>query len=493
MYRLLSFVAAMAFSAGACAQRVLSLDDCRSMALENNKQLNVARLNQEVALNTRKAARTKYLPRLTALGGYELTSREVSLLNDDQKTALNNIGSNVAGKMGGALNDMLSNFAGQGIITPQMAQTIGGLFSGMATPMAQTLNGIGSNIRKGLRTNNRNTFAASVMVTQPVYTGGAITAANRLADLNERLMAERLELSRQTTLYDIDQAYWLVVSVKHKEQLARNYLELVRKFDHDVKKMFEEGVATRSDELQVSVKVNEAEMQLMQAEDGVALSKMLLCQLCGMTYEEDITLTDENTENLSLPALYDGGESPTYNTRPELQMLQISVDMANTSTKLVRAAYLPQVAVTGGYLMTNPNLYNGFEKKFGGTWNLGVLVRVPIWSWNEGTYKVRATRAAARMAEMELFDAAEKIGLQVSQCRFKVKEAHRRYALAVKNVEKAEENLRCANLGFAEGVMQTTDVMAAQTAWLQSQTQKVEAEIEARLSDVALRKALGEL
>ena len=97
------------------------------------------------------------------------------------------------------------------------------------------------------------------------------------------------------------------------------------------------------------------------------------------------------------------------------------------------------------------------------------------------------------MAEMELFDAAEKIGLQVSQCRFKVKEAHRRYALAVKNVEKAEENLRCANLGFAEGVMQTTDVMAAQTAWLQSQTQKVEAEIEARLSDVALRKALGEL
>ena len=102
----------MAFSADACAQRVLSLDDCRSMALENNKQLNVARLNQEVALNTRKAARTKYLPRLTALGGYELTSREVSLLNDDQKTALNNLGSNVAGKMGGALNEMLSNFAG---------------------------------------------------------------------------------------------------------------------------------------------------------------------------------------------------------------------------------------------------------------------------------------------------------------------------------------------------------------------------------------------
>ncbi|MDD7318503.1 MAG: TolC family protein [Prevotella sp.] len=493
MYRLLSFVAAVTFSVNLCAQRVLSLEDCRNMALENNKQLNMARLNQEVALNTRKAARTKYLPRVSAIGGYELTSREISLLSDDQKNALDNIGTNVAGKMGGSLTQMLSDFAGQGLITPQMAQTIGGLFSNIATPIAQTLNGVGTNIKQGLRTNTRNSIAASVTVMQPVYTGGAISAANRLAELNEQLTVQRTELSRQTTLYEIDQAYWLVVSVKHKERLARNYLELVRKFDQDVRKMYEEGVATRSDELQVSVKVNEAEMQLMQAEDGAALSKMLLCQLCGMEAEEDITLADEDTENLQLPALYDGGERSSYQLRPELQMLQTSVDMTEASTKLARAAYLPQVAVTGGYLVTNPNLYNGFERKFGGTWNVGVLVSVPIWSWNEGTYKVRATKAATQIARLELSEATEKIGLQVSQCRFKVKEAHRRYALAVKNVEKAEENLRCANLGFSEGVMQTTDVMAAQTAWLQSQTQKVEAEIEARLSDVALRKALGEL
>lgn len=493
MERLLIFVAFIAVSIGAGAQRVLSLDDCRNMALDNNKQLNAARLRQEVAFNTRKAARTKYLPRVSALGGYELTSREISLLSDDQKTALNNLGTNTTGKVGGKLNEMLTGFVQQGIISPQVAQALGGLFSNAAAPMTQALNGLGNDIRQALRTNTRNKFAVSVMVTQPVYTGGAITAANRLADLNEQLMADRLELSRQTTLYEIDQTYWLVVSVKHKERLARNYLELVRKFNRDVQKMFEEGVATRSDELQVNVKVNEAEMQLMQAEDGVILSKMLLCQLCGIEYGENIKLADEDNENLSLPALYDDGETLSYHLRPELNMLQTAADMANISTKLARSAYLPQIAVTGGYITTNPNMYNGFEKKFGGTWNVGVIVRVPVWSWNEGTYKVRATQATAQIAKMELADATEKIELQVSQCRFKVKEARRKYNLAVKNVEKAEENLRCANLGFTEGVMQTTDVMAAQTAWLQSQTQKVEAEIEARLSEVALRKALGKL
>ena len=486
------------------AQKVITLDECRSMALQNNKQLNVARLGQEVAENTRKVARTKYLPRVSALGGYELTSREVSLLNDEQKSALNNIGTNIAGKAGSALTETLTGFVQQGVISAEMAQQIGGAFTNISTPVAQALNGVGSDVRRAFRTNNRNMFAASVMVTQPVYMGGAITATNRLAELGEKMSATKYELARQTTIYDIDQAYWLAVSLKHKERLARNFLELVEKFDSDVNKMFNEGVATRADVLQVDVKVNEAEMMVMQAEDGVALAKMLLCQLCGMPCDENITLADEDSNDLTPSTLNPqpstlnaspstlNAQRSTFN-RPELQMLQTAVDMSEASTKLARATYLPQVMLTGGYLVTNPNLYNGFEKKFAGTWNVGVMLRVPIWNWNEGAYKVRATKAATQIAQMELADATEKISLQVSQCQFKVKEAHRKYGVALKNVEKAEENLRCANLGFKEGVMQTTEVMTAQTAWLQAETMKVEAEIEARLSDVALKKALGEL
>ena len=94
---------------------------------------------------------------------------------------------------------------------------------------------------------------------------------------------------------------------------------------------------------------------------------------------------------------------------------------------------------------------------------------------------------------MELAEASEMIELQVNQSQFKVKEANKKYSMSLKNVEKAEENLRCANLGFAEGVMTTTEVMEAQTAWLQAQTQKIDAEIDLRLSQLGLKKALGVL
>ena len=179
--------------------------------------------------------------------------------------------------------------------------------------------------------------------------------------------------------------------------------------------------------------------------------------------------------------------------RPELMMLQNAVDLSKQTTRLVRAAFLPQVLLSGGYSMTNPNLYNGFERKFAGVWNVGVVVRVPVWNWFEGEYKVKASKATTCIAQLELNEIREKVELQVNQSRFKTIEASRKLQMATINVDKANENLRCANLGFKEGVIPSTDVMEAQTAWLQAQSQKIDAEIDLKLSQVNLKKALGTL
>ena len=477
------------------AQRVLSLDSCRAMALRTNKQVAVARMKQDVATNTRRAARTKYLPKVDAVGGYELLSKEVSLLNDDQKAALNNLGTNLVNGMSGSLTQTITGLAQQGLITPQQAQAFGQMASQSMPQLANTLNGVGTDIRRAFRTNNRNMMGLSVMVRQPVYLGGAITAANRIADINEQMMAHSADNIVQNTLYNVDQTYWLVVSLNQKNKLARSFLDLVTKLNSDVQKLIREGFATRADGLKVSVKVNDAEMAVTQAEDGLALARMLLCQQCGLPMDSQIVLEDENRDQLSAVSAADPdmGVETAWENRTELKLLGHAIDISRETTKLVRAAYLPQVAVVGGYMLTNPNVYNGFEKRFSGVWNIGLMVRVPIWNWQEGAYKVRATRAATSIASLELDEARELIELQVSQEQFKVKEANKKYGMSLKNVEKAEENLRCANLGFAEGVMSATEVMEAQTAWLQAQTQKIDAEIDVRLTQVGLKKALGVL
>ncbi len=493
IHKLLTLVLAT-FAFEAQAQQVLSLDSCRAMALRNNKTLSASRLQLDMARYTTKAAKTKYLPHVSALGGYELTNRPISLLSKSQKSEISNAGTNATGALGDNLSGALSNLAQQGVITSDQATALGNMFGQVGSKIGDAVNQVGQKLVDAFNTNTRQMYALSVMVTQPVYMGGAITAANRMAEISEDMAQNNINASQQATIHSIDQAYWTVVSVKHKKRLAESYLAVVKKLDDDVKKMIKEGVATRSDGLKVDVKVNEAEMSLTQADNGLALSKMLLCQLCGLDVDSDITLADEDAENLAAMGSNETvSREVAMENRPELKMLQNTVDLSRQATKVVRAAYLPQVMLTGGYLATNPNVYNGFQRNLSGVWNVGVMVRVPLWNWMEGTYKVRASKVASSIAELEKDDIKEKIELQVSQSQFKVKESNRRLAMATKNVENAEENLRCANVGFKEGVISTTDVMAAQTAWLQAQSQKIDAEIDVKLSQVNLKKALGVL
>lgn len=463
------------------AQRVLTLDECRAMALENNKQMQVSRVKQSIAENQRKSARTKYLPRVSALGAYEYTSRGISLLNKEQKALLNNLGE--------VFTSAIENEVSKLPLDPAKLKELAEMAAPYVSATQGTIDHLGQSLNEALQSNNHNTFAGAITLTQPLYMGGAIKTLNRVADIKEELAANTLEARRQATLYDIDNVYWQVVSLRHKQDLAESYLNLVKKLDHDVEKMTEAGLTTRSDKLSVQVRVNEAEMALAKVMDGLSLTKMLLCQLCGLPIDEPIELADEKADEIAAPAAIP--LTTNIDNRPELRLLQNAIDLTHQEVNLLKAENRPQVLFNGGYAMTNPNAFNGIQHRFGGFWHVGLQVRIPIWNWGDVKHKVQAAQEATTVANLELEDAREKIELQVSQNRFRVSEANKNLALAKSNIASAEENLRMAKRGFEEGVITPTTVMEAQSAWLMAQTQKIDAEIELQLSNTDLLKALG--
>ena len=463
------------------AQRVLTLDECRAMALENNKQMQVSRVKQSIAENQRKSARTKYLPRVSALGAYEYTSRGISLLNKEQKALLNNLGE--------VFTSAIENEVSKLPLDPAKLKELAEMAAPYVSATQGTIDHLGQSLNEALQSNNHNTFAGAITLTQPLYMGGAIKTLNRVADIKEELAANTLEARRQATLYDIDNVYWQVVSLRHKQDLAESYLNLVKKLDHDVEKMTEAGLTTRSDKLSVQVRVNEAEMALAKVMDGLSLTKMLLCQLCGLPIDEPIELADEKADEIAAPAAIP--LTTNIDNRPELRLLQNAIDLTHQEVNLLKAENRPQVLFNGGYAVTNPNAFNGIQHRFGGFWHVGLQVRIPIWNWGDVKHKVQAAQEATTVANLELEDAREKIELQVSQNRFRVSEANKKLTLAKSSIANAEENLRMAKRGFEEGVVTPTTVMEAQSAWLMAQTQKIDAEIELQLSHTDLLKALG--
>ena len=472
-------------SSGIQAQRTLNLDSCRTLALSNNKELQMSKEKVNAAHYQQKAAFTNFLPKIDMMGTYMRTEKEISLLSDDQKSAISNIGTAVA-PMGQKLQQILSS-------DPSLAPLLTPLQSVIGT-LPGALNQVGQGMVDALRTDTRNMFGGMVTLTQPIFMGGKIIAYNKITKFAEQLAESQHATELQDVILNTDQAYWQVISLVNKKKLAESFLDLVKKLDSDVSKMVAEGVATKADELSVKVKVNEAEMTLTKVENGLSLSKMVLCQLCGIPLDTPITLADESMENITLPDTYiEGNVNTALSNREELKSLELASKIYRQKVNVTRSEFLPSVGLTATYLVTNPSLVNGFERKMRGMWGVGMMVKIPVFHWGEGIYKVKAAKAEANIAQYKLDDVKEKVELQVTQATYKVNEATKKLAMAEKNMAKADENLRYANLGFQEGVIPTSNVLEAQTAWLSAQSGKIDAQIDVKMSEIYLNKSMGTL
>lgn len=463
----------------------LTLDSCRVLALRNNKQVRISLEEIKAAHHEQKAAFANFLPKISAEGAYLHNNRNLSLLDKEQRSSLQSIGSDIKEGTAKTFQELVTAFPEASGIIDAISKT------DIETP----LNAIGSSISDLLTFDTRNIYIAALSLSQPLFMGGKIIAYNKIARLVKNIAIHQHENTLQQTIIDTDQAYWQTVSLSHKQRLANSFVVLLEKLHSDVEKMKNEGVATQADLLSVNVRLNEAKIALLRAENGLKLSRMLLCQICGLPMQTPITLFDENTNDTETK-----NKNTTYATieealqnRPELKSLRLAAEIEKQKIRITRADYLPQLLLSVNYLTSNPSIGDGFKKKFRGTWNITLALKIPILNWGEGINKTAAAKAQSNISKLKLADAREKIELQVQQAIQTLNEAYKRQILAQSTIKSAEENLHNAKRGFAEGVLTSENVMEAQTAWLQAHSESIDAHIDIIMSYTYLQKATGTL
>jgi outer membrane protein TolC len=446
------------------------LDSCRQKAIANNKALRIATEQERVAYYEKKEAYYMYFPKVSLNAAYSHFSKDLHLISS---SALSGIPTSIT------VPD-LTQFG-----LPQLIP------AGTQIPFS-TGQAIKDELTKATTIDLSNIWVGGVSLVQPLFAGGKIVAANEIRSFALELAKSQADTKLADVLLEVDQAYWQVVSLSSKKSLAESYVALLSKIDSDLAVMVKEGVATKADKLSVDVKLNEAEMALTKVNNGLSLSKMLLCQLCGIEISDRLTVEDENMKEISP----DEKQTEMVNldqaigNRPEVHSLILAEKIYKKKEKVAFAEYLPSVGLTAGYTWTNPSAFDGLQYRFKGMWNVGILATVPL-NFFTSSAKYNAAKAETVIKQLELEEAKEKIRLQINQSTYKLAEARKKLQSAQKNIEKADENLRYANVGFEEGVVPPSDVLAAHTAWIQAHSELIDVQIELKLCRVYLDKAIG--
>lgn len=448
-----------AFVAAACgchasAQEVLSLSDCRTLALQNNKEIAAAAKQTEAADYTVRSLRSNSLPSISLRA--------------------NGIYSNANGQLGvdGGLLPV-------GQVVPQVGQWVPGESSAYFP-------GLNLEYEVGPVLN------ASLVLEQPIYMGGKINAANQMARLGREVAQSNEVLTQQNVVLQTSKAYALLVRAKEMKKVADKYHELLSQLMKNVEKAYELGYKPHNDVLRVQVKLNEAALNVRKASNAIRLAQMNLCHYIGQPLDANIEIAE------GFPS---GNESVAEATdilaRPEFAMLDRQEAIANQKVRLQRAEALPQVALLAGYGYTNGvdlTTADKTEKLFDKA-SFAVLlnVQVPLYHFGQNHNKTRAALAQRTQVQIERESKTELMTLELTQARNNFDEAVLQSALAQKNLEQAEENLRASSKQYEAGSETLSDHLEAQVLWQKAYQTNVDALFEQYISQIALQKATGKL
>lgn len=470
------------------AQQNLTLSECRTKALEQNREIRIAQNEMRSAAYARKSAQTHYLPRINFGGGWLRTGKAFQPLENDLLLPI--VPFNTIDPSTGRFNPETLKDPATAINTLVMNPETG-------QPMVDQ---VGNPIFRNyamlpadkLVFDHKNSYYARFTVTQPLFTGFKITEANHIARRAENIAKEKEILTRAEVVAKTDEAFWRVVSLREKLKLANAYETLLERLVTDLENMYGEGIITRNDLLKAQVKQNEAKLKTLQAENGYALSKMALAQIIGME-ENDIEIDSGKMEepSLAMPASFQWEVSP--DNRAEIAMLKEKAAIMESKKNIGRSKFMPDVMLSTGYGWMNPNPYNGLRNEFGGNWSVGVVVSIPVFTWGERCNDLHAAKLKVANAELELNEAREMIDLQIRQNRYRYSEALKKAEMTGLSKEQAEENMRMAKENLMEGRSRLTELLEAQLQWENASSEHIDALVEMQTTLLELDKSTGEI
>ena len=344
------------------------------------------------------------------------------------------------------------------------------------------------------------TWLAGLNITQPVFAGGKIVAANKLARIGVEINKEKLRQSRMQVIADVDNAYYTLVAVRSKvrmlESLGQQMLALFNQVELSVKAQ----MATENDLLRIDTKRSEIAYQLQKARNGEQLCMLALANVIGRGIDAEIVPSDTLLIT-DQPAALDENIS----NRPELLMLEKQVEAMKQQVKMERANYLPTVGLSLGYTHYDNIKNKGVAQLGDGTLmpyvqdvNGNMLmamvsVNIPICHWGAEVKKVKKAKLDVENARLSLQQNERAMQIEVRQAVQNVTDGYHMVQTAELGQRQADENLRVMRERFGVKMATMTDLLEAQAQWQQAHSNYIEAQTQYKIYETEYRRVTGRL
>lgn len=330
-------------------------------------------------------------------------------------------------------------------------------------------------------------YGVEAGLVQNVYAGSAVRKQYDAARIQYAIAQLGVEHTVDNIIYAADVTYWAVVANRDLYELSEQYVQIVGELYSIVTKRFEEGAISKTDVLMVQSRLKEAELQLTTSVMNYKTILQSFNIMMGVEAGRETVLTD-SIQKILWPPKQEGLEK-ALERRPDYQAAIMNIEIARLQTDMVRAQYLPQLAI-------------GLKEKYGTTlinvdgkakWATTAFaqVNVPVFHWGEMRQNVRLSRTQEETRELERSQLKDQVSEELNNAWVNVTETAQKLEIVYSSLDIAKDNLTLNTFSYNEGRLPILDVLSAQVSWLQAYTNVVSVNYQYKVALAEYNRALG--
>lgn len=414
----------------------LTLEQCVEMALENNARMRTAEYSVQASHETSREVFTKYFPSVS-IAGAAFTANHGMLQH------------NFNLPLSALIPDM-----------PDMNFDI-------------------SLLKKGT--------VAGVNLMQPIFLGGRLVNGNRLAHVGEEVSRLQQRQTADEVRKDVEQYYWQLTSLHSKHRTLDAVIAMLDTLTAQVQSYVDAGITTTNDLLEVKLKRNEMIAARTELDNGITVIRMLLSQYVGKGTSGSVDVAS-SIEPGKLPDYPDDifiapeeclGQTVGYG------LLTQNVKAKELEYKMAVGNNLPMVAAGAGYN------YEHLLDQSHAFANVYVTVSIPLTDWWGGSHSMKKSKIETQIARTQLEDNSQLLIIAMTNAWNDLHTSYTQMEIAKESIGQSKENLRLNQNFYDAGTVTITDLLNAQTLYLQSQDKFVDAYGQFQMKKLAYLQATG--
>ena len=401
------------------ATQAISLKQAIALAIQNNKQLQEARLNvqrSEQQLQEAKAAR------------YPVLNADVGIAQTDSARA------EISSEITRQQNEQLQQ-------NPELQQLQQG--------------------NEDLDDNSVDrTFNGNLNLSYDLYTGGGRGA--RIQQAEKEVEVAQLDLERIDfeTRFEVSRDYYSLQNADSQVNIEQAAVQEARETLKDARLLKQAGSGTKFDVIRAEVELANAQQRLATAQSQQNTARRQLVATLDIGQQVELQTADEIEPAGDWQFSLEETIVMAYGNRSELQQLRLQKEINEKGKQIALAAVRPQVSLVAGY-----NLLEVHDDGVGinDGYNVGANVEWNIFDGGAAKSRARQSETDAEISEVQFADRRNEVRLEVERGYYALTANQENIDTSNKALELAEESLELARFRFQAGVGTQTDVIQAQS------------------------------